>query len=119
MSGTMAPVPDRLVSSLIREDPDLRDLVEEFVQALPERLRELHEAFAATDWTRCQTLAHRLKGAGGSYGYPVLSDVARLLEERFKAASAEDVTTYFAYLERVLVAARAALDGSPPAPPAG
>lgn len=109
MTMSSLQVPERLDSALIREDPELRDLVEEFVDALPDRLQELREAVSQSNWAQARALAHRLKGAGGSFGYPVLSDVARMLEERFSAEQADDVDAFFADLSRIISAARNAL----------
>lgn len=77
--------PHRIVSQLIEEDPELRDVVEEFVDGLADRLAELKVAFEQMDYDLLATLAHRLKGAGGSYGYPELSDVCAKMEQEFRA----------------------------------
>ena len=65
-------VPSRLVSQLVIEDPEMIDVVEEFVGELPNRITEMQNAHRELDWELLRTCAHRLKGAGGSYGYPIL-----------------------------------------------
>ncbi len=77
--------PQTLVSQLLLEDADLRDIVEEFVNELGGRIDEINSAYAAFDWDALQTFAHRLKGAGGSYGYPDISALAATMEQHFRA----------------------------------
>ena len=84
MPDSQAAPSARLVSELLREDPDLRDLVEEFVGGLSQRLAEFKQAFEELDWDRLRALAHRLKGASGSYGYPDVSRLAMRMEANFK-----------------------------------
>ena len=42
------------------------------MRGLPGRMEEIREAFEKLDWQQLSLLAHRLKGASGSYGYPDL-----------------------------------------------
>jgi HPt (histidine-containing phosphotransfer) domain-containing protein len=102
-------LPGKLVSALLLSDPDLRDLVEEFVDGLSSRFDELRQASRQQDWDRLTLLAHQLKGAGGSYGYADLSDVALKMEQAFRAHSAEQFAGLMAKLEELTAAARAGL----------
>ena len=45
--------------------------------------------------------AHRLKGAGGSYGYPALTEAARVLEMTAEAADADNAAAALAGLVRL------------------
>ncbi len=69
-----------LHSTLLADDPEMLDLVHDFVQGLDRRISDMLEARNSSDWSRLRSLAHQLKGAGGSYGYPDLSDLAARLE---------------------------------------
>lgn len=102
-------VPEQLFSHLLQDDADLRDIVEEFVQGLPERLEELRQAFAALDWDMLTMLAHRLKGASGSYGYPDLSTLAATMEHGFKAQRADDFDAWLKSFEAYVSAAKRGL----------
>src|SRR4051794_6436611 len=66
--------------SALARDPELVELVELFVLELPDRLAALHFAADAGDLQEVARLAHQLKGAGGSHGFPHLTAAARLLE---------------------------------------
>lgn len=103
-------VPARLISQLLLEEADLRDLVEEFVSELPRRLSELRQAFERLDWSRLISLAHQLKGAAGSYGYPDISAVAAAMESAFRTHHAECFGQWASELERLTAAASAGLE---------
>lgn len=51
-------------------------LIEEFVQSLPATLTGIDDALQRRDWDALDMQFHQLKGLGGSYGYPTLSDLA-------------------------------------------
>ncbi len=100
---------DKLVSELLCEDPDLHDIIEEFVDGLSDRIVHLKLAFEELDWGQLRTLAHRLKGAGGSYGYPEISQLAAQMEQNFKTHRADDFDAYIHQLEDLASAAQAGL----------
>lgn len=110
MTSDSAPAAQKLTSQLLRDDPELRDIVQEFVAGLDGRLNQLREAYQQLDWDALTTLAHRLKGAGGSYGYPDISRICAEMEQRFKAHQGEDFAARLAELERVVGAARSGLE---------
>lgn len=94
-----------LVSDLVREDPDMIDIVEEFVTGLTDRVADLKAAYDQSDWTRLKTLAHQLKGAGGSYGYPPISELAATIEEACKQQSGGDFANWIDQLNQLRQAA--------------
>lgn len=69
-------------------DPDMRELVEFFVTALPERVSALRAAHAEKRLRNLQRLAHQMKGAAGGYGFPTLGAAAGTLETTLKDADA-------------------------------
>jgi HPt (histidine-containing phosphotransfer) domain-containing protein len=66
-------------SELARES-DLVELIELFVEELPQRVGRMKAAAAEQDWQEVGRLAHQLKGAGGSHGFPQLTDAAWQVE---------------------------------------
>lgn len=98
-----------LVSQLIMEDPTMKDLVEDFVEGLPNRLADLRGAMEQLNWDELRLLAHRLKGAGGSYGYPQISEVAAHMEKGFRNQTVDDFADCARQLEELVAAARAGL----------
>lgn len=92
-----------------RMDPEFDELKREFLAEAGEKVKELGSVLAAspgdvptTDGLeRMGYLAHQLKGAGGSYGFPTISTYAAALEETLeevgKAKGAElnsDITRH-------------------------
>jgi HPt (histidine-containing phosphotransfer) domain-containing protein len=104
----------KLISQLLQEDADLRDIVEEFVDGLSGRAAEIEQARQQMDFEQLTTLAHRLKGAAGSYGYPEISQLCAAMEQEFRAHQLDDFTSWMEQLSQMAVAARAGLD-TPPA----
>ncbi len=114
MSGDSAALAsERLHSLLLADDPELRDIVEEFVETLDRRIDEIRQAYAQLDWAALRTLAHRLKGAGGSYGYPPLSSLAAEMEKNFAAHNAGAFQDWLRELEQLTTAAKAGLHSHP------
>src|SRR5688572_3776242 len=70
---------DVFVSELAGE-AELRELIEQFVAELPERLARMRSSACADDLPEVGRLAHQLKGAGGSYGFPQISAAAKDVE---------------------------------------
>jgi len=66
---------DYFFSELAR-DTDLAELVELFVEELPERIARIKQAAAEFNWEEVCRLAHQLKGAGGSHGFPQITAAA-------------------------------------------
>lgn len=75
---------DDLLISALSDEPETRDLVENFVNELPTRVKALHAALLASDFTTFARLAHQLKGAAGGYGFQPITDAARELEATAK-----------------------------------
>ena len=75
--------PDRhpTLRSEMANDPEIAELVEEFVGELPSRIGALSSALGDGDAIRLRTLAHQLKGAAGGYGFPTIGHVAKRVEE--------------------------------------
>lgn len=73
--------------SALADDPYIGQLFEDFLERLAQTTSMMADAFAKADWPGLTRLAHSLKGAGGSYGYPVLTSCAARLE---RAAKAQD-----------------------------
>ena len=80
---------DAAMVSKYSQDPDMVELVAEFVGRLDERLAEMRLAADAGQWDELRRLAHQMKGAGGSYGYPELTRLAGELEANARAVDTE------------------------------
>jgi len=67
-------------SSLPVQDLEFREIVEEFLERLQERLDDMDDAWTGNDLKKLARLAHWLKGAGGTAGLRELTEQAGELE---------------------------------------
>jgi len=74
-AATQAPV-----RSAFADDPDFAELVEFFVESMPERQEALKSAYQSADFDSLRVIAHQLKGAGGGYGFDGVSERSAALE---------------------------------------
>ncbi len=85
LGQALAPAPQASHDSLIDALDEIRTA---FTASLTPRLAALGELVQAEDWAAAAELAHQLRGAGGSFGYPGLSRQARLVESAAAAGDA-------------------------------
>ncbi|MCK4658020.1 MAG: PhnD/SsuA/transferrin family substrate-binding protein [Phycisphaerae bacterium] len=83
------PGPEAIVSTL-SEDPGMTQLIERFIGRLAQRITDLEQALADRDIETLAGLAHKLKGAAGSYGFQPISEAAGQLEESAKTQQSLD-----------------------------
>ncbi len=76
--------------STLADDPDLAEIVEMFVQEMPDRVSNLLHRFESRDLPELERAAHQLKGAAGSYGFHQLTPAATRLEAMLKQRKSEE-----------------------------
>lgn len=96
------------VRSEMADDPDFAELLEMFVEGIVEKKENLLSASRAGDFETIRKTAHQLKGSGGGYGFPGITEHALALEMSVKESLGPDVVvermqTLLAYLDRVAV----------------
>ena len=69
-----------LTSDLLEEEPQIIDLIDTFIDRLPETLNTINNAVSDKDWETVSSQIHQLKGVGGAYGYPMLTKQAQKIE---------------------------------------
>jgi signal transduction histidine kinase/HPt (histidine-containing phosphotransfer) domain-containing protein len=102
------PPEDGAIVSQFANDPEIATILEEFVGHLEDQADAMRRAYADGRYEDLQRCAHRLKGAGGSYGYPSLTDANKRLED---AAKARDRAAADAALDTVAELIRAIQNG--------
>jgi HPt (histidine-containing phosphotransfer) domain-containing protein len=65
----------------LASDPDLGEIVEMFVEEMPDRKAALLEQFDSSNRNGLRRTAHQLKGSAGSYGFAPISASAAELEQ--------------------------------------
>lgn len=73
------------IRSEYANDPGMREIVEAFVQEMPNRIRALEDAFGAGAQTDLRRLAHQMKGSCGGYGFGTVGEAAGRLEASLDA----------------------------------
>ena len=81
---------DPIPSDLMKDDPNLADIIVTFVDGLKDRLAAMEDALRLSDFDALRTTAHQLKGSGGGYGYPILTEHAAKLENLAKAQAFQE-----------------------------
>ena len=62
-------------------DPELKELIPSFLANKRRDVGFLADALVGRDFDAISRLAHRLKGEGGSYGFDLITDLGRELED--------------------------------------
>ena len=75
-------------------------LLAEFVADLSSNVAEIGEAIAERNSPKAQHLAHRLRGAAATYGYPEMAAAVGLIEDLIKSNEAKLLPLDIANLER-------------------
>lgn len=77
---------DEPIQSEFCDDPDMQELIREYVGELPALCARLAAAADAGDAAALERLGHQLKGSGGGYGFPQLSERGAKLESAARRA---------------------------------
>ncbi len=87
------------IRSEYADDPDMAELVEQFVEGLPEHLRVIRDSVEASDLEILRRRSHQLKGSAGGYGFPQITQKAAELEKHVKEQA--DLETLRASVEEL------------------
>lgn len=84
---------------------DLADLIPSFMGNRRKELETLRTALAESNFEELRRLGHRMKGAGSSYGFELVSTIGKAIEDAAKqsdsATIASNLETYQDYLAKV------------------
>ena len=94
------------VRSLKATDAIVGKILHLFVAELPGHVRQSQRGLQEGDWPAAQRTAHQLKGAGGGYGFPRITQLAAALEEaarsgRDQAAMRSAAQALIDHLQRI------------------
>lgn len=68
------------IFSIYAADEEMAELVEFFVDELPDRIAAFAEALEAGNWETVRTISHQLKGAAPGYGFNSVGEAAGKVE---------------------------------------
>jgi two-component system, sensor histidine kinase len=97
------PLPDRepLVSTLPLDDPDFREIVEDFIGFLGRQLDVMKKACGEGDLSTVIEAAHALKGTAGGAGFDALTRPAKELEALARSGRQAEMPDALRVLERL------------------
>jgi len=88
-------------------DEDFEDLIPEFFEDIQNDIQSMKDALGQGDYATVRSMGHSIKGAGGSYGFDVVMNIAKSLEQAGVDENPDEVQKYISelsdYLERVQV----------------
>lgn len=90
-----------IVSSLLADEPELTDLVREFVHKLPEMIRNIKEAYASNQINEMRHEVHTLKGTGGNFGYVEVFELTKRIEFEIVAGNLAGASELIGALEEI------------------
>lgn len=64
----------------VRVDADLEAIIPRYFEIQQEQVRILEQAIQGQDSSTIQSIGHKLKGTGSSYGFPELTELGAALE---------------------------------------
>jgi CheY-like chemotaxis protein/HPt (histidine-containing phosphotransfer) domain-containing protein len=82
-------------STLPTDDPEIREVVVEFINSIGDRLDAMSTALESEDFDELARLAHALKGSGGTAGYHCFTDPAARIESLAKSRTTTDLEYAF------------------------
>jgi HPt (histidine-containing phosphotransfer) domain-containing protein len=86
---------------------DLEDLIPMFMLNRKKEIESLKAALAASSFEEMRQIGHRMKGSGKSYGFALISEIGKRIEEGARNADggviADCLSEYADYLDRVTV----------------
>jgi signal transduction histidine kinase/FixJ family two-component response regulator len=103
------------------DDPEYKELVALFRGSLPDYLIKFEEAFAGQHWEQARSLAHKLKGNGGGFGHPEITQQSAILETALREERYAEVASIYAPLATILrhICDKERIDSGPAMPIAG
>lgn len=75
--------------STLAGDPEMSDLLKEFIEDMPARIDDLRTAWDQMNAQEVRRIAHQLKGCAAGYGFEPMGEAARVLDTALKQADRE------------------------------
>jgi histidine phosphotransfer protein HptB len=86
----------------VEVDPDLIDLIPDFLTRKHADLSKLQSALESGDLAAIATIGHKIKGEGGSFGFDTMSEIGAALEASGRKGESEVARQLVADLDEYL-----------------
>jgi len=105
LEAVKALLPTENEKIIVHVDPDLEDIVPDFLENMAEDLQSILEALDKNDFETTRVLGHSMKGSGGGYGFDAVTEMGRDIENAAGAGDAKTIRNKVSeikdYLQRV------------------
>ncbi len=81
-----------LISIMLESEPDFMSILGGFVKNLGVSINELRQADQDKRWDDLKFIVHQIKGLGGGYGYPMMTDLAAKIEFQIVSKNYHEVS---------------------------
>ena len=107
----VAPLADLepLHSTLSGQGPEFAEIVSHFITKLPGMIAVLEAAYRAQDWDKFREAVHNLKGMGGGFGFPQLTERAAEIEKLLKQEELASIAPVLGVLQSLVEQIQAGL----------
>lgn len=85
------PTDDDAGTEIVTIDASFEPLIPRFMTNRKKEVVTMQEALAAKDFETVRKVAHGMKGAGGSYGFDRISEMAAAIEQAAKAGNSSSI----------------------------
>jgi PAS domain S-box-containing protein len=102
--STDRPAIQKIKSTLPIDIPEFQEIVDQFVDNLDEDMRQMRQAWEQRDFPSLREKAHRLKGTGGTVGFPAFTKPAEALQKCAENRVEENVEQLLAELDLLCTA---------------
>lgn len=75
------PLSDPSQFLMVKVDPDIVDMVDDFLENQRREVLKLRTALATDQWQTVRRIGHGLKGIGGMYGFSWITEAGRVIEQ--------------------------------------
>lgn len=87
---------------IVHVDEDLEDLIPGFLNNRRKDIEAMRSALKEGDFEKIRSLGHSMKGAGGGYGFDLITDIGRDLEISAREGDVEKINQKVDTLARFL-----------------
>lgn|GEM_PF-992151 len=101
--ATTDPSPSSIKSSLEAEQ-GFEDLLVKYACSLQHGLDEIRSAVTKQRWDVVRARIHEIKGTGGAFGYPSLTQIAAQIEFQLTCENLDDVNVLLPQFEQICTA---------------
>jgi len=93
---------NNIIVSKLADDPDLAEVVSEFLENLPSFLDKIQQTLNQSNWAELKQLAHELKGSGGNVGFDIIYEKAKAIEDAAFNSQLQEAQTILDEIKKIL-----------------